>query len=107
MRTKRGVSTTRRAPGPQAKRTAAKRRAERKVAAEVREAVELRDGYCRLHPHDATLRRVLWGLFGPCGGASEWAHLGDARRFKTRGMAPEARHSRMGSLKLCAAHHRT
>lgn len=54
-----------------------------------------RDGYCRL--------RNL-GL-GPCDGPSEWAHYGASRRFKTRGQAPEARHTTAGSLMLCRGHH--
>lgn len=41
----------------------------------------------------------------PCSGPLEWAHLGDNRRWKTRGMAPEKRHTTKGSLCLCKTHH--
>jgi hypothetical protein len=40
-----------------------------------------------------------------CHGVSEWAHLGDKKRFKTRGQAPEIRHTTAGSLMLCQKHH--
>ena len=36
----------------------------------------------------------------------EWAHLGSKKRFKTRGMEPEDRHSTQGTMRLCAYHHR-
>lgn len=52
-----------------------------------------RDGACRLS-----------GLVG-CSGPSEWAHLGDYRRFNTRGQSAERRHTTVGSLMLCEAHH--
>jgi hypothetical protein len=44
-------------------------------------------------------------LVGLCDGVSEWAHLGDKKRFKTRGQAPEVRHTTAGSLMLCTKHH--
>ena len=87
------------------KRTAAKRRAEKKVADVVRAACVERDGYCRLRrefPLDYLIRASLFTCYGP----SEWAHLGDKKRFKTRKMAPHERHTTAGSAMLCATHHR-
>lgn len=79
------------------KRVAAKqKRSESAVAKAVRAACVERDGYCRV-PTSAWL--------GPHGGPSEWAHLGDGKRFKTRGMAPADRHSTRLSLMLCRRHH--
>lgn len=62
----------------------------------VRAECAARDGYCRL----AGVAR-----FPPCSGPSEWAHVGEHRRFKTRGMEPEARHTTAGSVMFCADHH--
>lgn len=88
-----------------AKRARAKlRRADGAVAKRVREKVETRDGYCRLAVVlEGTSRDVLFDLFGPCSGPSEWAHL--VRRSATRGMAPEARHTSRDSVKFCHGHH--
>jgi hypothetical protein len=83
-------------PEPWKRVKARRKRQEARHAGEVRADVERRDGYCRLRGSDE---------FGPCGGASEWAHLGDKRRFKTRGMAPEDRHTTADSLMLCTRHH--
>ena len=84
-----------------AKRTQAKRkRAEAKVAKAVREKVSLRDGYCRIKLHKG------FGFgFGLCDGTSEWAHLGEFKRFKTRGQTAERRHTVEGTLMLCSRHH--
>lgn len=57
-----------------------------------------RDGYCRL---------IGVKVFGTCDGKSEFAHVGQYRRFKTRGMAPTERHKRSGGIRLCSCHHRT
>jgi hypothetical protein len=77
---------------------AAKRRRQR-FAAEVIDRVRRhdvdRDGYCRW-------QRV--GL-GDCAGPSEWAHWGEYKRFKTRGQAPEERHTPQGTLMMCKGHH--
>ena len=78
-------------------RTAAKRRAEKKVAAVVRAACVERDGYCRW--------ALASGTSSFCEGASEWAHFGDSTRAKTRGMKPERRHTTAGSMMLCTKHH--
>lgn len=71
-------------------------RAETKVAQQVRAAVDTRDGDCRLRSIG----------FGPCGGESEWAHLEESKRARTRGMPADVRHSTAGSCKLCTTHHR-
>lgn len=71
-------------------------RRERQAIQTVRPKVVGRDGYCRLQGVQT---------MGPCLGPSEWAHLPSHRRSKTRGQAPEARHTTAGSLMLCAGHH--
>lgn len=76
-------------------------RAERRVKRTVRGCCIDRDGACRLSNGD----EALTGLVGPCSGPSEWAHFAASRRFKTRGQAPEQRHTTAGSLMLCARHH--
>lgn len=90
----------RRSKGPTARARARKTRKDGIVAAVVRELVEARDGHCRygfdVPPTDRTR----------CDGPAEWAHFGEHKRFKTRGMAPEKRHTTAGSLMLCRAHHR-
>ncbi len=80
--------------GPTATRRAKRRRAEARVAKHVRALCVERDGYCR-----------LMGL-SPCDGPSEWAHLGEKKRARTRGMSPEMRHTTSGSLMACSKHHR-
>ena len=55
-----------------------------------------RDGHCRLADTPG---------FGPCHIASEWAHLEGKRRYKTRGLPPEQRHSTAWSAMLCKWHH--
>ncbi len=71
-------------------------RAEAKVIKRVRAIVEARDGRCRLY----------WDAWSSvCDGPSEWAHFGDKKRFKTRKMSPEQRHTTAGSLMLCRKHH--
>ena len=71
-------------------------RAESKVTQRIRALCVDRDGDCRLKNTNG---------FGPCGGESEWAHLGEKKRARTRGMAPEVRHTTAGSLMLCTRHH--
>src|SRR5260221_341989 len=61
-----------------------KDRAEAAVKKLVRAQVAYRDGHCR-----------LMGC-GPCHGESEWAHLGDKKRARTRGQAPTVRHTTEG-----------
>lgn len=79
--------------GPTARARAKRRRAEQPVAAIVRAKCVERDGYCR-----------LMGL-SPCSGPSEWAHLEEKKRARTRGMAPEERHRTTHSLMACKGHH--
>ena len=71
-------------------------RDESAIKRSVRAEVVERDGYCRLAD--------TW-TFGRCGGASEWAHWGQSKRCKTRGLPPEVRHTSFGTLMLCRLHH--
>ncbi len=90
-------TSTRRKPGPTAKARAKRKLTDAKYAKLIRAVCVERDGYCR-----------YGGKAGDqiaCAGPSEWAHLGDKTRAKTRGMAPEARHTTRDSLMLCKAHH--
>lgn len=93
-------------PEPRDKQKAREKRAEAVVISEVRKLVSDRDHYCRLYWFTQETRHAIEDLFGPCAGKSEWAHMGDHRRFKTRGKEPEERHTTNGSLMLCEAHHR-
>jgi hypothetical protein len=78
---------------------AAKARTEARIIKAVRARVAERDGYCWFG------QNVVEDGLGPCRGPSEWAHLGEWRRSRTRGMAPEERHHTRGSLMLCHWHH--
>lgn len=83
---------------PRRRLKARKDRAETVVKRRVRAVVADRDGYCRYGKD-----------YGPghvCVGPSEWAHWGDRKRFKTRGMPPSERHTTAGSLMLCRSIHR-
>jgi len=86
-------SLNRRKPGPTARSRAKRRRAEMAYAAVIRAVCVERDGYCRFAP------------LGNCEGVSEWAHIGDKKRARTRGMKPEQRHTTGGSMMLCKRHH--
>lgn len=79
--------------GPTARARAKRRRAEHPVATKVREKCVDRDGFCR-----------LMGL-SPCSGQSEWAHLEEKKRARTRGMSPEERHTTTHSAMFCTGHH--
>jgi len=83
-------------PEPRKRVKGRRRRAERKVIDRVRPAVVARDGYCRV----ANVRAM-----GACRGASEWAHLGEKRRFRTRGLPPDERHTTADSVMFCDGHH--
>lgn len=83
------------------KAKARKKRAEQKVLDVVRPKVDDRDGYCRLFGAG----EVVYQMAGSCEGPSELAHFGDFQRWKTRGMAPEGRHSTEGTFKMCHRHH--
>jgi hypothetical protein len=71
-------------------------RKERAVKQDVRAECVVRDGHCRYAKDDPR---------HTCKGPSEWAHLGDSRRARTRGQAPEVRHTTAGSLMLCRQAH--
>lgn len=85
-------------PKPRRLIKAARRRAAARVVADVRGRVVVRDGHCRL-------ALAAW-MLGPCDGPSEWMHLGDMRRFKTAGQAPETRHTTAGTAMGCRRHHK-
>ena len=101
-------------PKPRATEKRANRRVEAKIKRQVRAACVERDAYCRLDVVDAinswgdsyVSSSLCWSGLGNCVGWSEWAHMGEKKRFKTRGMAPEARHTTADSLMLCMWHHR-
>lgn len=83
-----------------------RRREESKVVKVVRLVVAERDGYCRLHWTNGATRAAMVATFGPCHGASQWAHRREGMsRAQTRGMDPKDRHTTAGSLMLCAFHH--
>lgn len=88
-------------PGPTAKRIAKRRRAESPVAKQVRALCVERDGSCRYW------KDVFESAFVAveCDGPSEWAHLENMRRSKTRNMKPELRHTTAGTAMLCRKHH--
>ena len=85
--------------GPTAKLRAAKARKDAAYAAKVREWVERRDSFCRVPIHRAGIE------LGECDGPMAWAHMEGHRRFETRGLPPEQRHSTAWTLMLCAKHH--
>jgi hypothetical protein len=90
--------------GSHAKVKARNKRVEAKLARMVRSACVERDGYCRL----SNLKQGEWvyGSFKKrCDGPSEWAHLEEKRRFKTRGQPAEQRHTTASSVMFCAVHH--
>lgn len=88
-------------PEPRKRAKGRKKRLEQKVVKTVRPDVVRRDGYCRLLFTARTLRE----MFGVCRGASQWAHFGKHKRARTRGMAPEVRHTTAGTFMLCDGHH--
>src|SRR3990167_1855659 len=82
-------------PEPRKRIKGRKDRRESQVKQQVRALCVARDGDCRM-------AGISWHV---CGGASEWAHLGDKKRARTRGMKPEIRHTTDGSLMLCTTAH--
>lgn len=109
------VKPKRKAAGPTARARAHKAAKDARYAKKIRALVAERDGECRigdweLNPGDTHDEWLSNENMPPrdfsCDGHSEWAHLGDGKRFKTRGMAPEQRHSTARSLMLCTRHHR-
>jgi hypothetical protein len=85
-------------PEPKAKSKARAKRHEAAIIQQVRAQCVERDGPCRVGGTTT--------LFGPCRGDSEWCHLGDMKRFKTRGQEPWLRHTTAGSFMGCTLHHR-
>jgi len=71
-----------------------KDRKERNRKAKVRARCVERDIGCRLSMLDA------------CDGPDEWAHLEEKKRARTRGQAPEVRHTTAHSIIFCRGHHR-
>jgi hypothetical protein len=94
-------------PQPKPKPRASIKRANARVAAKivraVRAACVARDGYCRV-TRDGWTTAILQQL-GACQGESEWAHLEEWKRFKTRGKPAADRHVTMGTCMLCHFHH--
>lgn len=93
-------------------RSRVKRRARREAAAvvkDVRAQCVERDDYCRLARDSRDETGLSCATCRPEWGdrveVSEWAHLHSHRRSKTRGQAPEARHTTQGSLMLCRSAH--
>jgi hypothetical protein len=78
-------------------------RVETKVKGLVRAHVAARDGSCALQR--AGYGDLVVGDLAECAGPGEWAHLEEKRRSKTRGQAPEVRHTPTGSCILCRRHH--
>lgn len=89
-------------PEPRKRVKGRKDRREAAIKKSVRAQCVERDGYCLIA---SQLLRSLRDLLGPCGGQSEWAHVGRQRRCFTRGQAPEVRHTTAGSGMLCERHH--
>lgn len=85
-------------------------RQEAQIKRLVRAAVVVRDGTCRLLAaelsavHDVVLYPNV-DRHRCAGNPGEWAHFGDKRRSRTRGQAPEIRHTTAGSLMLCKTAH--
>jgi hypothetical protein len=94
--------TRRKKPGPTAKYRAKRARAEGPIKKAVRETCVDRDGYCRYWAD------VFQSCFVAvdCSGPSEWAHLENQKRARTRGMKPGQRHTTAGTAMLCRCHHR-
>jgi hypothetical protein len=86
-------------PEPKAKSKARAKRHEAAIIQQVRARCVERDGDCRL------ANAAHWLELGPCQGESEWAHLGDKKRFKTMGQAPEDRHMTAMTMMACTRHH--
>lgn len=70
------------------------------MKAAVRARVFSRDSWCRA----LQWTPEMWA-WSKCEGPDEWAHFADHRRARTRGKAPEERHTTAGSLRLCRKHH--
>ncbi len=101
--------------GPTARYRAKRRRAEGPIAKKVRARCEYRDGYCRIcewennpddtHRGDDGMDWLPYAKDEWSRGPSQWAHMRENSRAKTRGMEPEARHTTALSMMLCEFHH--
>lgn len=96
-------------PEPRKRVKARTQRKAAEVVKSIRQQCVERDGDCRIgdwenNPYDWHSDSLN---DGGCEGRSEWAHLGEFKRFKTRGQPPEVRHTTAGSLMLCTEHHRS
>lgn len=80
-------------------------RVEKKVKTDVRSKCVARDGDCRIGNGAVGIVDQIVGEIGECDGPSEWAHLEEKKRSKTRGQEPEVRHTTAGSCILCRRHH--
>lgn len=94
------MTTSARAQPKPEKRATTKRRKARKESMRakiIRAKCVIRDGYCRVGK-DAD-------DYTDCCGPSEWGHFGAMKRARTRGQAPEIRHTTAGSFMACRSHH--
>ena len=95
-------------PTPRKTLKGRKTRAEARIIKAVRAQCVERDGSCVVLSY---LLSVTPGLLlvdtdlGGCNGPSEWAHMHEKRRSKTRGQAPEVRHTTASSFMACQRHH--
>jgi len=93
-------------PTPRRILKARRKRQAAKVVKSVRARCVARDGYCRIDAASGGPKGDSAAFdVGPCSGPSEWAHLSEQKRAKTRGQAPEVRHTTAGSLMACKTHH--
>lgn len=97
-----GTAQPKPARGTAKRQKARAKRQEAAHAKKVRAACVARDGYCLIA---SRLPQSVAVLLGACEGPSEWAHVGEHRRFNTRGMEPQERHTTAGSGMLCRGHH--
>jgi hypothetical protein len=102
-----------RKPEPRKRAKNRKRRQAKAVVKTVRERCVERDGRCRVAHPLLTTKICEVGRYGPvldvlddCSGPSEWAHLEEHKRARTRGQAPAKRHTTAGSAMFCRRHHR-
>lgn len=92
-------------PEPRKRAKGRKVRQEAQIKKLTRLACVLRDGPCRM---TAFIFGDVVAIpdYRNCEGPPEWAHFGGKRRARTRGQAPEIRHTTAGSLMLCREMHR-
>jgi hypothetical protein len=95
-------------PEPQRRVKARSKREAAKIVRQVRAACVERDGRCRYanDVHAAVLTLPAGAVcITYCEGESEWAHLNEFARYKTRGQPPAARHHTHGTAIICKRHH--